>query len=110
MMKRFVSFVWVSCVALLLTAQHLPNLQFRHLQVKDNLSHYSVMALYQDAQGLIWIGTRNGVSVCDGQELHTFRHQPDDPNSIMSNYVRGITGNGADRIQAALYGRDFFPG
>ena len=98
MMKRFVSFVWMSCVALLLTAQHLPNLQFRHLQVKDNLSHYSVMALYQDAQGLIWIGTRNGVSVFDGQELHTFRHQPDDPNSIMSNYVRGITSNGADRI------------
>ncbi|MBQ8501508.1 MAG: response regulator [Bacteroides sp.] len=66
---------------------------FKHLNIKENLSHYSVMALYQDERGLIWMGTRNGVNVYDGNEIHIYKQERDNPHSIVSNSVRDITGN-----------------
>ncbi|MGN0309850.1 MAG: two-component regulator propeller domain-containing protein, partial [Bacteroides sp.] len=97
-MKPIATLFLLCCLSSALRATDGGNLLFKHLEMKDNLSHYSVMSLYQDAHGLIWMGTRNGVSVFDGQEMHQYHHQPDDPTSIMNNYVRGITGNGSDRI------------
>lgn len=69
------------------------NVVFRHLNTSDGLSHYSVMALYQDEKGLIWIGTRNGVSVYDGGSVQTYKHLPLDSTSIHNSYIRDITGN-----------------
>lgn len=98
MMKQIIAFFSLLLFSLLIHASSEPTLLFKHLEMKDNLTHYSVISLYQDAHGLIWMGTRNGVSVYDGNEMHQFHHLSDDPHSIMSNYVRGITGNGSDRI------------
>ena len=36
---------------------------FSRLTMADGLSHYSVMATYQDERGLLWIGTRGGLDV-----------------------------------------------
>lgn len=69
------------------------NIVFRHLDMSDNLSHYSVMALYQDEKGLIWMGTRNGVSVYDGNNMTTYKHSLSDSTTIHNNYIRDIDGN-----------------
>lgn len=69
------------------------NIVFKHLSMQENLSHYSAMALYQDERGLIWIGTRNGISVYDGNEIEIYKHDHTDPNSISNNSIREITGD-----------------
>lgn len=74
------------------------DVMFKHLTIKENLSHYSVMALYQDERGLIWIGTRNGVNVYDGNEIHVYKRDWDDSNSILSNSIRDITGDKNGKI------------
>ena len=73
------------------------NVVFRHLNMSDGLSHYSVMALYQDELGRIWMGTRNGLTVYDGDFMDVYKHSPWDSTSIHNNYIRGIVGdrNGA---------------
>lgn len=39
---------------------------FRHYTIKDGLIDNSVLTLYQDSKGLLWIGTSEGISVFDG--------------------------------------------
>lgn len=80
----------VHCFNLSVVAQ---DIIFRHLSTTEDLSHYSVMSIYQDPKGLIWIGTRNGVNLYDGHEISVFKHDQNDEYSICSNYVRDITGD-----------------
>lgn len=47
---------------------------FRHLTVADGLSHNSGMTFYQDERGFIWIGTRNGLNLYNGQNIQIFRY------------------------------------
>lgn len=80
------SFVYHLCV-------FSQNITFKHLTIKEELSHYSVMALYQDERELVWMGTRNGVSVYDGNEMTIYRHDANDPHSIQSNLIKDIVGD-----------------
>ena len=73
--------------------KHHSTLLFRQLPFDVRLSHYSVMALYQDERGLIWIGTRNGVDVYDGTTIRSYRHDADAAHSLVSNSVRKIVGD-----------------
>lgn len=93
------------CVSLLflfsflsLNGQNMQDIMFKHLTIKENLSHYSVMALYQDERGLIWIGTRNGVNVYDGNEMHVYKQDWDTEGNILSNSIRDITGDKNGKI------------
>lgn len=67
--------------------------EFDRLTMTDGLSHYSVMATYQDERGLLWIGTRGGLDVYDGMHIKNCRHIPGDSSSPISNNVRAITGD-----------------
>ena len=57
--------------------------QFEHLSVKDGLSQLSVLAIYQDAEGFMWFGTRNGLNKYDGYDFHIFRES--DPDNYISH-------------------------
>lgn len=49
-----------------------------------SISDNYIFALYEDSEGLIWIGTRNGLNKYD-KLTHTFtvyRYDPDDQNSV----------------------------
>lgn len=81
-----------------LNGQGRRNVMFKHLTLKEQLAHYSVMALYQDERGLIWIGTRNGVNVYDGSQLHTYKHDWDTDGELLSSSVRDITGDGQGHV------------
>lgn len=90
---RLVKFAFSVLLVLLSLPAWAGNIVFRHLDMSDNLSHYSVMALYQDEKGLIWMGTRNGVSVYDGNNVTIYRHSQSESKTIHSNYIRDIDGN-----------------
>jgi signal transduction histidine kinase/ligand-binding sensor domain-containing protein len=46
-----------------------------------------VTALAQDARGFIWIGTQIGLVRYDGYQFRKFLHRPNDPGSMVGNYV-----------------------
>jgi len=57
--------------------------QFEHLSVKDGLSQLSVVSIFQDSQGFLWFGTRDGLNKYDGYDFHIFRES--DPEHYISN-------------------------
>lgn len=54
------------------------------------LPHNTVLALLQDREGFIWIGTADGLSRFDGYEFVTYRHDPADTTSLSHNTVTAL--------------------
>ncbi len=63
---------------------------FRHINTQNGLSQNSVFAIAQDGRGFMWFGTRDGLNKYDGYRMIVFRHQEDEPNSIISDDVRAL--------------------
>lgn len=53
-------------------AQTFPEIEFQTFTDKNGLSHHYCNKLAQDKNGLIWIGTKNGVSRYDGTRFKSF--------------------------------------
>ncbi len=67
---------------------------FRHDPLKTStLPDFLITVLYEDSQGDIWIGTRNGGVAKFQKQLENFinfKHDPEDSNSISGNHVTAI--------------------
>lgn len=46
--------------------------------------------MLQDSRGYIWVGTNSGLNRFDGYGFKVYRHDPNDPNSISSNYILSL--------------------
>jgi len=71
--------------------------QFRHRATEpDSLAHNHVLALGEDADGRIWIGTLDGLSVYDPSKrsMKSYRHNAADAHSLSDNLVRTIHQSG----------------
>ncbi|MGZ3180919.1 MAG: two-component regulator propeller domain-containing protein [Telluria sp.] len=63
-------------------------LRFEQLSVEQGLVQESVLAVAQDEQGFIWLGTQGGLSRFDGHRFLTYKNALNDPRSLASNWVR----------------------
>ncbi|MGB0135562.1 ATP-binding protein [Dokdonella sp.] len=63
---------------------------FEVLRVADGLPSSDVYAVRQDADGFVWIGTRDGLARYDGVDYRVWRHDPDDAGSLASNDVSAL--------------------
>jgi len=64
--------------------------QISSLTVDDGLSSNSIQTIYKDSDGLLWIGTTDGLNVYDGEKFFIFKHNPKDSNSISDNIINCI--------------------
>ena len=64
----------------------------------DGLSQFSVNSLYVDENGILWIGTREGLNRYNGDDIQTYKLQKNNPNSLFCNTVSRITGNHNGKI------------
>lgn len=64
---------------------------FSHLGVEDGLSQVSILSIFQDSEGHIWFGTRNGANRYDGYEFKVYQNEVNNPASISDNYIRKIS-------------------
>lgn len=74
------------------------NIIFNHLTTDEGLSQFSVNGLYIDENGVLWIGTREGLNRYNGVDIQTYKLRKNDPYSIFCNSVLRITGNGKGKI------------
>ena len=65
--------------------------QFEHLTIEDGLSQNAGLAIFQDSQGYLWIGSQDGLNRYDGFAFRIFKHDPDDPGSISHNSILALT-------------------
>lgn len=67
----------------------LQPLKFSHLSSKDGLPQNSVLAIHQDDNGFIWMGTDDGLARYDGYQFRVFRHS-NKKSSLSNNVIRSI--------------------
>ncbi len=53
----------------------------------DTIPFGVVTAQAQDAKGLLWIGTQNGLVSYDGYRFNKYVHAADDPGSLAGDYI-----------------------
>lgn len=63
------------------------NLRFKSYSTHEGLSQSSVLAIAQDAQGFIWMGTKDGLNRLDGYNFKTYKSNPDDKTSLSNNEI-----------------------
>lgn len=61
------------------------------MSINDGLPDNSVKCIYEDVDGFIWLGTKNGLARYDGVRMQTFKTVPDDNYSLPDNFVYSIS-------------------
>ena len=64
--------------------------RFTHFTVEDGLTQNSGLDILEDSFGYIWIGTQDGLNRYNGYTFAQFRSDPEDPESLMSGYIRTL--------------------
>ena len=73
-------------------------LSFSHLTPMDGLSQVLANDIYVDEFGMIWVGTRDGLNCYNGKDIQIFRYEKGNPNSLFSNNIIHITGDGCGHL------------
>jgi len=63
---------------------------FEHITPADGLPSDQVLALHEDRNGFIWIGTDGGLARHEGVRIRTWHHDRKDPRSLANNVVWDI--------------------
>lgn len=87
-LKFFFCFLSVAiCYA---TAGESGRIHFRRLSVNDGLSQNTVLALTQDHNGKIWVGTIDGLNWYDGYRFAPLYKDLNDSTSLFNNHVYSL--------------------
>jgi signal transduction histidine kinase/ligand-binding sensor domain-containing protein/DNA-binding NarL/FixJ family response regulator/HPt (histidine-containing phosphotransfer) domain-containing protein len=65
-------------------------LRFDRITIEDGLSHTTVHSIFQNKDGLIWIGTEDGLNIYNGYTFKTYKFHAKNPYSISSNVIKSI--------------------
>ncbi|MDP3147590.1 MAG: two-component regulator propeller domain-containing protein [Ignavibacteria bacterium] len=74
------------------------------ITINQGLSQNLVYCIYQDHDGYIWFGTKDGLNKFDGYEFKIYRHEPDDKFSLSNNEIRAITQDDVGNFWIGTFG------
>lgn len=69
------------------------DIYFSKIGIEQGLSQLTVTSIYQDELGIIWFGTREGVSRYNGNSMEVIKPILNDTNSLSGNLIRNICGD-----------------
>jgi ligand-binding sensor domain-containing protein len=84
-------------------AQGLTTPEVVHLDIKG-LPAASIRCLAKDHDGVLWIGTENGLCRYDGLNVDVYRNIPGDSLSLQGNYILDLLLDGEGKIWVACFG------
>ncbi|HWB63017.1 MAG TPA: two-component regulator propeller domain-containing protein, partial [Chitinophagales bacterium] len=79
----------LACFIFALSA-HAQHLYFETLTTRNGLSSNDITCVYEDHNGFLWVGTRDGLNKFDGRVFKSFRADPADSNSLSGNNISAI--------------------
>lgn len=87
-MKSLYSFAILQMIVLFAMANCIgQSYYFKHYQTDNGLPHNSVTAILQDHKGLMWIGSRGGLSRFDGYTFKPFKNKKSKFGNIGNNVI-----------------------
>ncbi len=90
--------LWAAGMATAWSAAPPRTLRFEQLSVEHGLAQESVLAIVQDRQGFIWLGTQAGLTRFDGYRTIVYKSAVADPHSLVDNWVRVLHMDTAGRM------------
>lgn len=75
------------CLTCFLSYSQDNSIKFRNISIENGLSQSSVNDIIQDDLGFIWIATQDGLNLYDGHEFQVFKHEEDQPRSLINNFI-----------------------
>lgn len=90
LMKKLPVYFLLSTLLFPLPTRGEASYSFRHFSVENGLPQNTVSCIFQDRQGFMWFGTKDGLSRYDGYTFRNFRHDNADKSSIGNNFIRCI--------------------
>ncbi len=66
------------------------NFRFNSFELPGESMGNHVQAMVQDSFGFLWFGSQAGLHRWDGDQMKTYLHNPDDSNTLASNYIECI--------------------
>ncbi|MBU6157683.1 MAG: hypothetical protein KGP35_01515 [Bacteroidetes bacterium] len=66
--------------------------------MNNGLSQNSITCIYKDKQGIMWIGTQDGLNRFDGYRFKVYKHDAKDTNSISDQFVLSIQEDGGNNL------------
>ena len=91
----------IVCLILCLPAQASNKFFLKKISVEDGLSNLSVLSIYQDMLGRMWLGTNEGVNVYDGIRVISYKSYVDSQSQkrrFINGSVNLITGDSLGNI------------
>jgi PAS domain S-box-containing protein len=71
---------------------------FDHLNTEEGLSQNGVTSFAQDSDGMIWIGTQEGLNRYDGYDFKVFYHSENDAFSLSHDQVHALLAGSLGRM------------
>lgn len=104
------------CCVMMAVVPFVARSQTKLFTTDGEISCSSINQIMQDSRGMIWISTEDGLNRYDGVKFTTYRHSPDDPNSLCHSYVKTVVEDSRGRLIIGTYngvqiydrGRDCF--
>ena len=95
---RLLFIFWITSFACLGYANDVNEIRFRHVGLKEGLSHSTIFGINQDKEGNLWFATYDGLNKYDGYNFTVYRHQYKKANSIANDITRCIVVDDDNRI------------
>ncbi len=84
-MSKVILFL-IICSSVIQFAQK-PNYKFKSIKQSDGLINSTIMAMFEDSFGLIWIGTQQGIQRYDGKSFKNYQTSNIESNGLSSNFI-----------------------
>lgn len=99
-MRRYFLYLFLVLSNIIYTIQgeNLTYDYFNHLGIEDGLSQLSVLDIFQDSDGYLWLGTRNGINQYNGYEFKVYRNEVSDSTTLSDSHILAITEDKAKNI------------
>lgn len=79
-------------------------LKFKQISVNDGLSQNSVTSFIQDKNGILMIGTYDGINFFNGYEIEPVRYSYDNPKGLFNNRIVCMSSSHSGKIWMGLDG------
>ncbi len=79
-------------------------LRFERFSIEDGLSQNAGLALLQDRQGFLWVGTQDGLNRYDGYGFTVYKNNPQNTDSLSSSSVIALFQDQAGILWVGTWG------
>ena len=79
-------------------------MRFEHINLDDGLSQSNVLSILQDADGLMWFGTENGLNSYNGYEFDHYMRERGNPNALGSDFIFDMDADAEGNLWLATNG------